>query len=317
MNDIVLDAAKRLAAAGIDTARLDARLLWQHAQQSDPPLEGSEGRARGQARPVGSKFAQQISGRGQGLITEYPSPNLSSQAKPNSTLPQGEGEVLERFAALVRRRERREPFAYITGRKEFWSLDFAVGPGVLIPRPDTETLIEQALRVVPDRSAALRIADLGTGSGALLAAALTEFPNATGIGFESSPEAFAFAKANAARLVGPRAEIQPADWNSAVGPFDLIFCNPPYIPTADIESLAPEVCRHEPFAALDGGSDGLEAYRGLAELLPAILKPGGHGLVEIGIGQAPAMELLFRKLEIMPIAPDLAGIPRCLVLRNS
>lgn len=221
------------------------------------------------------------------------------------------------LAALVTRRAAHEPFAYIVGHKEFWSLAFRVGPGVLIPRPDTETLIEEALRLVPDKNASLRIADLGTGSGALLVAALREFPNALGIGFESSPEAFQFATMNAASLVGPRAEIRAEDWNGAEGPFDLIFSNPPYIPAADIESLAPEVCRHEPGAALDGGPDGLDAYRGLADLLPKILKPGGHAVLEIGIGQASAMELLFRKLEIVRIAPDLAGIPRCLVLRKS
>src|SRR6185295_1194600 len=123
------------------------------------------------------------------------------------------------FAALVTRRAEREPFAYITGHKEFWSLDFEVGPGVLIPRPDTETLIEEALRIVPDRNTPLRIADLGAGSGAILVAALKEFPNARGIGFESSPEAFAFAQANAARLIGERAEIRLADWDEAHGPF--------------------------------------------------------------------------------------------------
>ena len=221
------------------------------------------------------------------------------------------------FAGYVARRAAREPFAYIAGRKEFWSLDFAVGPGVLIPRPDTETLIEEALRIVPDANAPLRIADLGSGSGALLVAALTEFPHATGIGFERSPAAFGFAQANAARLIGERAEIRSADWNSAGAGFDLVFSNPPYIPTADIESLSPDVCRYEPLAALDGGPDGLDAYRELAELLPAILKNGGHAFLEIGIGQASAMELLFQKLEILRIAPDLAGIPRCLVLRKA
>ncbi len=221
------------------------------------------------------------------------------------------------LGALVTRRAAHEPFAYIVGRKEFWSLAFEVGPGVLIPRPDTETLIEEALRLLPNRNAPLRIADLGSGSGALLVAALREFPNAQGIGFESSPEALNFARVNAANLVGSRAEIRAADWHSADGLFDLIFSNPPYIPTADIESLAPEVCRHEPNAALDGGADGLDAYRGLAELLPKILKPGGYAVLEIGVGQASAMELLFLELEIVRIAPDLAGIPRCLVLRNS
>ncbi|HEY8253881.1 MAG TPA: peptide chain release factor N(5)-glutamine methyltransferase [Rhizomicrobium sp.] len=258
MNDAVLGAARRLAAAGSDSARLEARLLWEHAQK-----------------------------RGQD------------------------------FQALVARREAREPVAYITGHKEFWSLDFEVGPGVLVPRPDTETLIEEALRLVADRNAPLRIADFGTGSGAILVAALKEFSCATGIGFESSPEAFGYAAANAARLTGPRAEIRLDDWNSASGPFDLIFCNPPYIPSAEIESLAPDVSRFEPRAALDGGPDGLSVYRALAKLLPGLLKPGGHVLLEIGLGQALAISGLFPGLEMVRIAPDLSGIPRCVILRNS
>jgi release factor glutamine methyltransferase len=225
-------------------------------------------------------------------------------------------EQAQRFAAMVARRAAREPFAYITGRKEFWSLAFEVGPGVLVPRPDTETLIEEALRIVPDRSASLRIADLGTGSGAILIAALKEFSNARGIGFESSAQACRYATANAARLVGSRAEIRLADWAGAEGPFDLVFSNPPYIPSAEIESLAPDVSQFEPRAALDGGLDGLAAYRALAELLPGLLGKGGYALLEIGLGQAQAMGTLFPGLEIVRIAPDLAGIPRCLILRK-
>lgn len=257
MNDAVLAAAKRLAQAGIDSARADARLLWNAAQ--------------------GDSIA---------------------------------------FDALIARRLAREPIAYILGHKEFWSLDFAVGPGVLVPRPDTETLIEEAIRLVPDRTARLRIADLGTGSGAILCAALTEFPNATGMGWEASPAAHAFAARNAARLIGPRAEVRLGDWNQASGPFDLVFSNPPYIPAADIESLDPDVAAFEPHAALDGGPDGLDAYRGLAALLPKILAPGGFALLEIGIGQAPAMGTLFQKLQLIRIVPDLAGIPRCVLLQN-
>ena len=257
MNDAVLEAAKRLAAAGIDSARLDARLLWDHARK-----------------------------------------------------------VEQDFDALITRRESREPIAYILGRKEFWSLEFAVGPGVLVPRPDTETLIEEALRIVPDRHASLRIADLGTGSAALLIAALKEFPNAAGIGFECSPDAFAWARGNARRLMPERAEIRLAAWDSAEGPFDLVLCNPPYIPSADIESLDPDVSQFEPRAALDGGPDGLAAYRALAGLLPRLLTRGSHALLEIGLGQAPAVGTLFQALEIVRVAPDLSGITRCLTLRK-
>jgi len=221
------------------------------------------------------------------------------------------------FSALVTRRASREPFAYITGHKEFWSLDFEVGSGVLVPRPDTETLIEEALRIIADRNASLSIADLGTGSGAILIAALKEFPHAQGLGFESSLQAWRYAAANAARLIGGRAEIRLEDWAAAQGPFDLVFSNPPYIPSAEIESLAPDVFRFEPRAALDGGPDGLAAYRALAELLPGRLKSGGYALLEIGQGQAQAMGTLFSKLEIVRIAPDLAGIPRCVILRKA
>ena len=226
------------------------------------------------------------------------------------------------FARLLARRAAHEPFAYITGHKEFWSLDFEVGPGVLVPRPDTETLIEEALLAVADRNASLRIADLGAGSGAILAAALTEFPNATGVGFESSPQAFVYACRNTARLVADRSEIRLADWQAAAGErqFNLVFSNPPYIPSKDIESLPPDVANFEPEAALDGGVDGLDAYRVLMELLPQIVAPGGHALLEIGVGQASDMESLFKPghggLEILRIVPDLSGVPRCVTLRK-
>ena len=226
-------------------------------------------------------------------------------------------EQAAKFETFVARRTAREPFGYISGRREFWSMDFEVGPGVLVPRPDTETLIEEALRLVPDCSASLKIADMGTGSGAILIAALKEFPNATGIGLESSQEAFNFASHNARMHMPDRAEIRLADWNTAQGPFDLVFSNPPYIPSTGIESLAPDVANFEPRAALDGGADGLSAYRSLAELLPGLLKPGGHALLEIGFGQAQAIKTLFPDLEILRIAPDLSGVPRCVILRKA
>jgi len=308
VNDVVLEAAKRLAAAGSDTSRLDARLLWQHAQQSDPPPEGSDSDSVSDAErsdAVGSKMPSQIS-----------TPRGALGRAPVLRTPQGEGDVLARFELLVARREKREPIAYITGHKEFWSLDFEVGPGVLVPRPDTETLIEEALRVVPDRDSKLRIADLGTGSGAILIAAVTEFPNAVGTGFESSEGAFGYAAANAKRLVGDRAKILLTDWRDATGPFDLIFSNPPYIASADIESLATDVSQFEPRTALDGGADGLAAYRALAQLVPPLLAPGGFCLLEIGQGQANDVVSLFRGLELVRVAPDLSGIPRCVILRK-
>ena len=221
------------------------------------------------------------------------------------------------FREFVERRASREPLAYITGHREFWSLNFEVGPGVLVPRPDTETLIEEALRLVPDRAGPLKIADLGTGSGAILIAALKEFPNASGIGFEASEEAFGWASDNAKRLMPGRAQIRLANWDRAQGPFDLVFSNPPYIASAEIESLEPDVAHFEPRAALDGGRDGLSAYRSLAELLPNLLSANGHALLEIGFGQAQSLQNLFPNLEILRIAPDLSGVPRCVILRKA
>lgn len=268
----IATAAVRLAAAGIEGARSEARLLLSHAM-------GVERSGTLRSQPLTADEA-------------------------------------DRFEHLLRRRLAREPLAYITGSREFWSLDFSVGPGVLVPRPDSETLIEEVLKLFPDRAAPLQIADLGTGSGALLVAALSEFPQAFGLGLEASPEAFAFAARNAAIHAGVRAQIRRGDWNEAVAPFDLVLCNPPYIPTADIETLAPEVRCHEPRAALDGGADGLCAYRNLAALLPRLLRPGGYAVLEIGLGQSAAMELIFGGLEMIRIALDLAGIPRALVLKK-
>lgn len=222
------------------------------------------------------------------------------------------------FQAMIDRRAAREPLAYITGHKEFWSLDFKVGPGVLIPRPDTETLIEAALALFPDRTAFLTIADLGTGSGALLIAALKEFPNARGFGFERSPDALGFARSNLeAHGLSARGEILAADWNTApMAGFDLILSNPPYIPTGEIDALDPDVRLHEPRAALDGGPDGLDSYRSLAGILPRLLRPGAVALLELGQGQFASVEPLFQDLQTHPPVPDLAGILRVLVLKR-
>jgi release factor glutamine methyltransferase len=221
------------------------------------------------------------------------------------------------FASLLARRLAREPVAYITGRKEFWSLDFAVGPGVLVPRPDTETLVEAAIALFADRHAALRIADLGTGSGAILVALLKELPGARGIGFERSGQALTFARANLeSHGLAARGEIAAEDWNTASGPFDLVVSNPPYIPTADIDGLEPEIRLYEPRAALDGGPDGLDAYRNLSSLLPDLLCPGGTALLELGEGQTQRVKSLFQGLQVRQIVPDLAGISRVLVLKK-
>lgn len=224
------------------------------------------------------------------------------------------------FELLLQRRLRHEPVAYITGHREFWSLDFEVGPGVLIPRPETETLIEQALRELPVTTNSYRILDLGTGSGCLLISLLKEFTDASGVGIDSSDAALFWAKRNVARygLTG-RCQILRSDWAEAEGPFDLIVSNPPYIPAADIMDLQPDVRDFEPNAALDGGPDGLAAYLAIAPVLTRNLKADGVALLEIGSGQHHLVRRIMEAqgLAVLRIEPDLAGIPRCVVVRKA
>jgi release factor glutamine methyltransferase len=219
---------------------------------------------------------------------------------------------------LLRRRAAREPLAYITGTRGFWSIELAVSPATLIPRPDSETLIEAARAHFPDATQPRAILDLGTGTGALLLAALTEFPAAFGIGTDISPAAAALAAHNAETLgLTPRAAFLAADWAAPLhARFDLILCNPPYIATADIPTLMPEVAQHEPASALDGGPDGLREYARLIPALPALLAPGSMACLELGAGQAPAAATLAKAAGFRHIATrqDLAGIERALLL---
>jgi release factor glutamine methyltransferase len=225
------------------------------------------------------------------------------------------------LAALAARRFERVPVARILGVKEFWGLPLRINDATLVPRPETETVVEAALAAIDSagpRTRALRVADLGTGSGALLIALLTELPNATGIGTDVSREALAAARDNADRLsVVARTEFTVCDFGSALtGRFDLMVSNPPYITSADIDTLAAEV-RHDPRRALDGGADGLECYRTIAGQAPGLLKPNGDLVVELGNGQEPAVAALFRAagLTPSPARPDLSGIPRALRAR--
>ena len=217
------------------------------------------------------------------------------------------------FAALVARRAAGEPVAYITGRREFWSLDLAVTPDVLIPRPDSETLVEAALQARVGRPPAT-ILDLGTGSGALLLAALSEFFRARGLGVDASPAALAVAQGNADRLgFGRRAAFAVGDWGAGVrGRFDLVLANPPYVETG--AELAPEVQR-EPAEALFAGADGLDDYRRLMPQLPALLAPDGVAVIEIGHTQTAAVLALAAAAGLSGrVAKDLGGRDRCLVL---
>ncbi len=268
--------ADRLAAVGVEQPRLDARLL----------------------------LAAALGVSATALLADLAAPLPAPAAAP--------------FAALIARRTAREPVALILGRREFWSLDLTVSPATLVPRPDSETLIEAALAAFAGRAAPGRVLDLGTGTGCLLLAVLTEFPFAFGVGIDRAPAAAALARDNAARLgLGGRAAFVCGDWGAAIaGRFDLVLANPPYIPSADIPRLMPEVACHEPRAALDGGVDELAAYRAIVAALPGQLAPHGVTVLELGPDQAvPVADLAVAAGLAASVRADLAGIPRALVLR--
>ena len=223
------------------------------------------------------------------------------------------------FDALLERRERGEPVAYITGRQEFWGLEFAVTPDVLIPRADSETVVRAALAAKPD---ARRVLDLGTGSGALLLAVLSELPEAQGIGIDASAAALQVAGANAERLgLAGRVRMLQLDWtrlgwNAPLGRFDLILANPPYV--EDDAELAPDVRDHEPHLALFAGPEGLEAYRAIIPQLPALIEDDGVAVLEIGPTQADAVTAVAAPFGLAAtLHRDLAGRPRALEFKKA
>ena len=219
------------------------------------------------------------------------------------------------FADLVDRRARHEPITYITGTRAFWTIDLRVGPGVLIPRADSETLIEAAAEHFRGRGGPRTILDLGTGPGTLLLAALAEWPEAHGLGLDASEPALGYARDNAARLgLADRTRLEAGDWLAGRdGRFDLILCNPPYI--ARDAALPPEVSEYEPAGALYAGPDGLDAYRILAPQIARALAPGGVACVEIGHDQREAVTALFRAEGLgVALRRDLADRDRCLVV---
>jgi len=213
------------------------------------------------------------------------------------------------FEPLVERRLGREPIAYITGRRAFWTIELEVGPGALVPRPDSETLIEAAIAHFGEAGPA-RILDLGTGPGTLLLAALDQWPAATGLGVDGSEGALAYARRNARG----RAEFRSGDWGEGIAErFDLILCNPPYVASA--ADLPADVVDFEPHGALFAGGDGLDAYRALAPQLARLLAPGGVACLEIGAGQEKAVAALMTAAGFtIESRKDLNGIVRCLVL---
>ena len=291
LEQTVARVSRDLVEAGIGSAALDARLLVGHAL---------------------GKSAEDMVLQGQDVL------NTAQTDAVN---------------LLVARRQAREPLAYIIGVKEFWSLDFEVDKHTLIPRPDSETVIVKALEVLAcgrnesDHQSStfhacneypLSILDLGTGTGCLLLSLLSELPGAWGVGVDCSAGALRVAKRNAVRhKLADRASFIQADWGATIDKrFNLVITNPPYIMSRDINALAPDVSCFEPWGALDGGEDGLSAYRQLASQVHKLLLPGGFVIAEIGAGQATKVQqILFDqgRLSLLELAPDLAGVPRCVV----
>ena len=279
-----LDAARRalaekFAAAGLDSPQLDARILVGHALGLD---------------------------------------HAALLAAAERVLSADEDSAI---AVLVERRLAHEPVARIVGTKEFWSLDLRIDDATLVPRPETETVVEAALAAIDRRGArararALRIVDLGTGSGAILLALLSELKNAHGIGSDINPRALAVARDNAVRLGQSNVAFVACNLAAALrGPFDLIVANPPYIASSDIATLAPEVRLFDPRLALDGGADGLNFYRAIAAAAAELLTPDGAVVVEIGAGQAEPVATIFAAAGLVPSPPrpDLHGVPRALI----
>ena len=272
--------AEEFKSIGIDSARLDARLIVTRALGLEP----------------------------QSALL-YPEQEITTESSRI---------ILE----MVERRMRREPMAQIFGHREFWSLDFLITADSLIPRPDTETLVEAVLSSIGEdgKDNSLNILDLGTGSGCILLSLLSELPNTNGIGIDISEAAVSVAEANAAHLgLSDQSRFQIGNWGQGLDDtFDIIVSNPPYIPAADIEGLAPEVALYEPRGALDGGEDGLDAYRSITMDLKRLLKPDGSAFFEIGVGQADDVVLILSENGFSGIEtlPDLAGIDRVIALKS-
>jgi release factor glutamine methyltransferase len=224
------------------------------------------------------------------------------------------------FDHLIARRVAREPLAFILGWREFWSLRFHVSPATLIPRPDSETVVEAALALHPDRSAPLRVLDLGSGTGCLLLAFLHERPRSFGVGVDRSEAAARLSRRNALDLgLAGRSAFLCGDWAGAIGGrFDLVLSNPPYVAAEELDALMPEVGLYEPRAALDGGDGGLSAYRAIIAALPGLLTPSGAAVLELGAGQSGDVGTIAGASGLRSrIRADLSGISRAMILHAS
>jgi release factor glutamine methyltransferase len=278
LGEVFAQAVRRLTAAGADAPRTDARLL---------------------IAKVLAIASHQVVTEGARALTD---------------------DEFARIEDFLKRREGREPLARILGGQEFWSLSFAVTADTLIPRPDSETLVEAALAYLKPLKRPLRVLDLGTGTGCLLLSVLHELPEATGIGVDINPGAVSAATANAAALgLADRATFMVGDWAMHMeGRFDAVLANPPYIADDAIAALEPEVARFEPRLALAGGPDGLQAYRCIAAELPRLMAHGSHAFIEIGEHMLDSVTALFagNAFQVTESKADLAGIPRCIVVRR-
>ena len=273
-----------------------------------------------------TRIARALARATEQLSTTSDTPRLDAEVLMAAALSIGRDRLIldppnvaapDNFGAMIERRRAGEPVAYITGQRAFWTIDLEVGPGALIPRPDSETLIAAAVEHFAGTSGPARILDLGTGPGTLLLAALDEWPKATGLGVDASPIALSYAQRNAERLgLAGRAALQIGDWAAGLkSRFDLILCNPPYVAT-DAET-GPGVAEFEPAEALFAGADGLDDYRRLAPMIAPLLATGGLAAVEIGHDQADSAAALFIAAGHAPsLARDLACRPRALLIRG-
>jgi release factor glutamine methyltransferase len=280
--DLLSDGMKALKAAGVEAPAREARLLLGVAAQVTPTI-----------------------------MIGFPERSVDVESA-------------EKFRALLARRVAREPISHLLGMREFWSRPFAVSRDVLDPRPDSEALIQAVFDELYDRRRDYRVLDFGTGSGCLLLTLLAELPAARGWAVDLSPAALEMAQRNAASLgLTTRVAWRQGSWDAALladdpASFDIIVSNPPYIPSADIATLEPEVVRYEPHLALDGGADGLVAYRALAPIIARLLAPGGLAALEIGLGQGESVRalMLAAGLDDAGTALDLAQRERCLLFRK-
>jgi release factor glutamine methyltransferase len=273
------EAVLLMKAAGLDTPVLDARLIVQHA--------------------LGISWDTLYLKDDQPLIPDEKA----------------------RLETQLSRRAAHEPVSRIVGRRHFWTLDLAVSPDTLDPRPDTESLIETVVQAIPDRAQPLRFLDLGTGTGAILLALLAEYPNATGFGIDRSEGALTVARTNAdSHGLSPRVVFSAGNWTEGIdGLFDVIVSNPPYIESGHMPSLPPEVREHDPILALDGGADGLDAYRAIIPAIPGLLRAEGLAVFEIGAEQGGAVTRIARENGLAPAGSrkDLGGIERALSFKTA